>query len=86
MHIRRHMKCSDSCSYCTRNPDGYKIFCSIAKGNTGHCYTFKEMCNLEPEKLPIGNVGMPFSVGFDLGRCEYCPAYMFFQRLRKPAI
>lgn len=90
------MKCShSSCSHCTQNPVkakklfamlkkmDMKMFAPLSKGNTGHYYTFKEMCDLEPEKLPTGDMGMPSSVGCDLGRCKYCPAYTFFSKTEK---
>ena len=99
LHIQRHrnevifMKCSDSnCSHCMQNPVkakklfamlkqiGMKIFAPLPNPNNGHYYTFKEMCNSEPEKLPTGDVG---SIGCDLGKYEYCPAYTFFSKTEK---
>jgi len=78
------MKCTNSnCSHCTKNPPnakklfamlqqiGVKLFAPLADTNSGHYYTFKEMCSLEPGKHPTGDSGMPSSLECDLGMCEY---------------
>jgi len=91
------MKClNSSCSHCTKNPlKAKKLFAMLEKmdmklfaplpneNNSGHYYTFKEMCTLEPEILPTGDSGMPSSLGCDLGTCEFCPSYIFFSKTEK---
>ena len=87
------MKCSNvNCSHCTQSPVkakklfamlkqmDMKMFAPLPNVTNGHFYTFMEMCNLDPEKLYVGDTGMPSSVGCELGRCEYCLSYTFFSK------
>jgi len=61
-----------------------KVFAPLPnENNSGHYYTFKEMCTLEPEILPTGDSGMPSSLGCDLGTCEFCPSCTFFSKAGK---
>ena len=90
------MKCSDSsCSHCTQNPVkakklfamlkkmDMKNFAPLPKGNTGHYYTFKEMCTeFRARKAPYRRYHLLLDV--ILVSVNIVQLICFFQRLRKP--
>ena len=51
-----------------------KMFSPVASTRfEGHYCTFMEMCNKNPEELPIGDTGMPSAANSSLGKCPCCP-------------
>ena len=60
-----------------------KLFYSMpSKDHKGHFCTFCEMRNKKPQELPDSDTHIP-SHNSDLGRCTYCPKFVFLSKTEK---
>ena len=91
------LKCPEpGCPHCSEHPvrakklfkflreRDMKMFSPVASTRfEGHYCTFMEMCDKNPEELPIGDTGMPSAANSSLGKCPCCPYFTFLSKTEK---
>ena len=90
-----YLKCVDPrCEYCTSNPnkavDAWKYLKEREfkwpnqeplTSHTGHFQTFMEVERIDKDFISTGDTGLPCTI--NVGKCPYCPSYIFMSDTEK---